>query len=575
MTSSLQTASKDPAKAVDTSMLDEYELVQTAHGVATTYASSSCDETHEDDLSSLTEHTTDDEEDRHSNNDSTTSQKTSGYHPQRTTDASSSDEHPAGESGDDWEDEMESRQAESNVTLQMPAVHGSRELPRQEEPLRPVQEQVNFFDHPVKGPMAAIVSWLAFFAFLYAVGVFDGERDKSTATEYAKLPLTFGNMSKTLTSLEFHQLSGINTLIVLPLYLRVQHNQKMPSIMAIIKREGSNEFIQSKLSLVLDNLYSLDWSPAETWGTLVVQARYKLPGTYAGWQEDAYSIHYERLAPPALRPTDFEDMLYKRYRHMDELKGQVLVKLDRLLKTLDSRWPARLYDDDVSMKRDAKQPDKESKTKMMGFLNKLMKQETAVHDPQAQAKPHSAISSSSTPKNQVDATDQSAVALNVAKAAAGTESPTAPKAILEAVEHLLKGLEKAKLATRRETQDKAKQSAKQALHAISNVARTSIVKTKQGVDGLMGTMAIVKEKSKHGLERYNKLVKGEKATMARERLKRGTKRAQSAAKIASAKVTQAGKDGYVSLKHRVLAQWHERRNQKMKQVMAAEMPNND
>ncbi|CCG81477.1 protein of unknown function [Taphrina deformans PYCC 5710] len=99
-----------------------------------------------------------------------------------------------------------------------------------------------------------------------------------------------GNLST--SSITFHQITETNALIEVPVVYRAQPVDRLPRMTAVVTRDGKQ--VHSRLQLVVDNLYSLDWAQTEAHGELVVTAQM---AAQKKTLEDAYIIQYSAKTP--------------------------------------------------------------------------------------------------------------------------------------------------------------------------------------------------------------------------------------------------------------------------------------
>lgn len=101
-----------------------------------------------------------------------------------------------------------------------------------------------------------------------------------------------GDTSSAAALMKFHQVTETNALIELPVRYRALPSAEVPSILATVTRDGKQ--IKSRLQLVVDNLYALDWPQSEAHGELVVAAEMAHEKTLL---QDAYVIRYSSKTP--------------------------------------------------------------------------------------------------------------------------------------------------------------------------------------------------------------------------------------------------------------------------------------
>lgn len=99
-----------------------------------------------------------------------------------------------------------------------------------------------------------------------------------------------GNWSA--TSITFHQITETTALIEMPLRYRSQPRSKLPEISATVSRDG--KVVTSRVQLIVDNLYSLDWPQSEAHGELVFAAELKHAKEYI---TEAYIVQYSSKTP--------------------------------------------------------------------------------------------------------------------------------------------------------------------------------------------------------------------------------------------------------------------------------------
>jgi hypothetical protein len=304
---------------------EDYEVIALAsQPLMRSSTSSSCDDARDDDLSSLTEFTDDDHA---SGNESAKSQQTRGYR-KRPEGSRLTDQH---DSSSDWEDEAVSAQGESNITLKMPNVHGSRDLDAtpEEYPTAIADSEVssNAVSPSVHAPAQGESPTGARKARTTS-GLFDGSFEKLSPylivsmlfllawqvllTTFEKTigikagvyppwagshwPASFGTASRKTMSIIFDTsaLDYSQVVIVMPLHIRLRNDPR--KLEASIERLGYSMSPKYSLTPLVDNLYSLNWRRDENWGTLLITARYNLDSP-TSWQENMINVTFSGDKP--------------------------------------------------------------------------------------------------------------------------------------------------------------------------------------------------------------------------------------------------------------------------------------